>query len=415
MNLEHVFENSTGSRRRFLGQTAAAVASTGLLASSWTAGANRLFAEEKPVADKAFSPPTSRSWAMFRHDAEQRGIAGCTLANNPQLLWKRKTIDGVVAAAAIVGEHAYVGELNGQLHCLRLSDGAPVWTYLSLDDKDPEKFKPGFKSSPTVTADTVYAGDEDGVVHAVDRKTGKQRWTFKTGGEIAGGAAIVGENVVVGSHDNFLYCLRAKDRELVWKYQTQERVNCSTAISDGFTFIAGCDEHLRVIDLRDGKQKYVVALGSPLIASPALYGDMLYVGTYKGEVVAIEWKKEKIVWKYFDPDRDMPYHASACVLKDRVVVGGRDRLFHAIDRLTGKRLWAFPARAKIDSSAAVVGDRAFFGSTDRNLYGVSLTTGKQVWKFNAGQDVTAGIAIGEDHLVVGAEGPGGFIYCFGKK
>ena len=64
-----------------------------------------------------------------------------------------------------------------------------------------------FKSSPTVTEDTVYLGDEDGVFHAIDRATGKSRWKFATGGEIYSSAAVTDGRIVFGSYDNNLYCL----------------------------------------------------------------------------------------------------------------------------------------------------------------------------------------------------------------
>lgn len=359
--------------------------------------------------------PDKTSWASFRNGDAQLGVAGGDLPAELQLLWKLQDPYGFVATAAVVGEHVYAGALSGYLYCLEKTSGRLLWKYRSIDDPDPDKFAPGFKSAPTVTADTVYVGDEDGVLHAVDRIDGKRRWKFVTNAEIVGGAAIRGENVVVGSHDSYLYTLKAADGSLVWKFQTLDRINCSPAIVDGYTFVAGCDEHLRVIDLETGEQKSDIPLESYLIASPAVLGEMLYVGTYAGEVLAVNWKNETIQWRYRDPVRDQPYHASAAVTDKLVVVGGRDEQLHAIDRLTGERVWVFAARGQIDSSPVIAGDRVFFGSLDRNVYAVALQDGKQVWKYNAGQRITAGPAVGENVLVVGTEGTDGLLLCFGAK
>ena len=46
---------------------------------------------------------------------------------------------------------------------------------------------------------------------------------------------------------------------------------------------------------------------------------------------------------------------------------------------------------------------------------VSLKTGKQLWKYNVVGGIIAGPAVGEGCLVVGTEGSGGLLYCFGGK
>ena len=366
----------------------------------------------------ALSPQTSTlsktGWPSFRNGNDQRGIATSTLPEKPELLWKFPSQDGWVTSVAIVGDRVYAPSLSGYLYCLDLRTGAEIWKYRSIDDPDPNEFAPGFKAGARVTNDTVYVGDEDGVFHAVDCATGIKKWILTTDGEIAGCAAIVGEQVIIGSHDSFLYCLKPNG-VLVWQFQTDDRINCSCAIAENFTFVAGCDEHLRVIDISRGQQRSDIPLKTYLIASPAVVGDMLYVGTYASEVVAVNWKKEETVWKYSDPKRNQPYHASASVTDRFVLVGGQDKQFHCIDRATGKGVWAFKTGGPINSSAAVAGDRVFFGSNDGNIYGLDIESGNEVWKFNAGKDITGGVAVGEGCLIVGEEGSVGNLYCFGAK
>ena len=226
---------------------------------------------------------------------------------------------------------------------------------------------------------------------------------------------MVGKNVIFGSYDSSLYCVKASDGSKVWQFTTQDRINGSPAIVDKFTFVTGCDQHIRVINIDNGKQEYDMALEMFLIASPAVTGDMLYVGTHESEVVAINWKKQKVVWRYKDPNREQPYHSSAAVTDKYVIVGGQDRQLHCIDRKTGRRVWVFQARGQINSSPVIVGERIFVGSNDGNLYEINLNSGKLIWKFNAAQDITASPAVGEGCLVIGCEASRGFIYCFGAN
>ena len=352
----------------------------------------------------------SDAWPSFRRTPDLRGIATTKLAKLPRLQWEFASKDGWVGTCAIADNVVYAPALEGFLYCLNRHSGNVVWKYRSIDNPDEKEFAPGFKAAPLVTIDTVYAGDEDGILHAVDRWTGERRWQFTTNAEIAGCVALWEDRLVLASHDWGLYCL-SLDGEELWKFETNDRINCTPAIADHFTFVAGCDSLLRVVDLEKGTEVLGVEMGDYLIASPAVVGDMLYVGSHGGEVSAVNWKAGKRIWSY-QTRRQLAVRASAVATDDLILVGSHDKLMHAIDRESGKGLWTFPTRAVIESSAAVVDSRVFFGSRDGNLYGLSTVDGQQVWKFNAGRDITAGIAIGKECLVVGEDAVNGRLLCF---
>jgi eukaryotic-like serine/threonine-protein kinase len=63
-------------------------------------------------------------------------------------------------------------------------------------------------SSPAVAGDVVYAGDGQGRLHALDRKTGKLLWSFRTGSTVHSSPAPSGDLVFVGSTDGGVYALR---------------------------------------------------------------------------------------------------------------------------------------------------------------------------------------------------------------
>lgn len=388
---------------------------SGILAASQRQAVSRARGDAPTAQSDAFAPPGKCSWPSFRNGNELRGVAGCPLAEPLELLWQAEAPDGMVSAAAIVGGHVYAPVLGGRLYCLERLTGKVVWEYTSLENPRPDAFLPGFQSAPTVTADAVYLGDEDGVFHAVDRRTGKRRWTFQTQAEIIASAAIVGDRVIFGSYDSHLYCLRTSTGELIWKLQTGDRINGSPAVSQGVCFVTGCDEHLHVVEVETGVERYKMPIETYLIASPAVFGDVLYFGTYTGEVLAVNWKQKKILWRYRDPEKEFPIHSSAAVTDAFVVVGSRDKKLHCVDRKTGRRVWAVPTRGRVDSSPVIAGNRVFVGSSDGNVYGVELASGKVVWKFAAGRAVSASPAVGEGCLVIGSESADGRIYCFGKR
>lgn len=364
------------------------------------------------VAEK---PQPQLDWPNFRNGWTQTGVASATLPEKLELLWEIELGDQVLATCAIVGDRVYVPCLSGELFCLDRQTGKQLWVHKSVSKVEANTFAPGFKSSPTVADGTVYLGDEDGVFHAVDADTGKLKWKYETGGEIFSCAAVINGRVLFGSYDNCLYCLKQSDGSLAWKFETQGYVHCSPAVVAGRTFIAGCDEHLRIINIETGEQIGDLPLATYLIASPAVFQDTLYVGTYGSEVVAVNWKEVKEVWRKRTSDAEAPIHSSAAVTDQLVVVGGRDKLVTAFTRTTGKKAWSFTTRGKVDSSPVVVGNRVFVGSHDGNLYELNLADGKERWKYNVGKPISAGPAVGQGMLIIGSESRDGKLYCFGEK
>ena len=80
------------------------------------------------------------------------------------------------------------------------------------------------ESSPVIAGHTVYVGDWNGDVTALDEHTGRVRWRFHTGGRIKGAVALAGGRLFVGSYDHHVYALDARTGRLVWKASAQPRL-----------------------------------------------------------------------------------------------------------------------------------------------------------------------------------------------
>ena len=96
-----------------------------------------------------------------------------------------------------------------------------------------------------------------------------------------------------------------------------------------------------------------------------------------------------------------------------VLVGAQDKLLHAVDLKTGRGIWTFATKARVDGSPVVVGRRVFVGSADGWLYAVQLKTGNELWKFEAGGHIVGSPAVAAGRLVIGTDA--GDLYCFGAK
>jgi outer membrane protein assembly factor BamB len=136
-----------------------------------------------------------------------------------------------------------------------------------------------------------------------------------------------------------------------------------------------------------------------------------FFGTFENEVLGVDLRGGKRLWRYSDPQRQFPFYSSAAVAEGMVVVGGRDKRVIALDAADGRLLWSFETRARVDSSPAIAGGRVYVGSNDGRLYVLDLRDGRKIWEFEAGGALSASPAIAAGRLVIGSQD--GQVFAFG--
>jgi len=78
----------------------------------------------------------------------------------------------------------------------------------------------GRLSAPTAADGMVFVADVDAhTVYALDAPSGRTRWTYTAGGRVDSPPTISRGCAVFGSADGWVYCLRAGDGELVWRFR----------------------------------------------------------------------------------------------------------------------------------------------------------------------------------------------------
>ncbi|REJ70697.1 MAG: serine/threonine protein kinase [Planctomycetota bacterium] len=351
-------------------------------------------------------------WPVFRGSASAAGSARTNLPEEPELVWefsvekelgKDTSFD---ATAAIANGVVYIGDMDSHFYALRLADGKLLWKVPS---------EAGFLAAAAVRDGRVFVGDNDGVFFCFDAATGEELWRHATDLPINSSANFYQDSVIVGSQDGTLHRFRRDDGTVLWKYlvPVEGGIQCSPTISEDFTFVAGCDAKLHVVNLADGKSERVVEIGGPALATPAARDGVAYCGTYRGEILAIDAGEGRIDWRYQHPRRRTEYRSSPAVTDDLVIFGGQNKLLEAIDRNSGEPVWSFRTRGRVDSSPVVVGARVFVGSGDGRLYAVDLASGESVWDYDAGGGFYASAAVADRRLVIG--NTDGVLYCFGEK
>jgi len=357
------------------------------------------------------------------------------------LAWKFATGGAVSSSPTVFNSTVYFESFDGYCYAVNTQTGKLAWKFKTGGEKhvgskslwtmkpkdqymdDPFDF---FLSSPVVDADDknprVYFGSSDGNLYALDARTGKKKWSFKTDGIIHSSPALYKGKVYFGSWDRYLYALDVETGKLAWKFQTRDQptyhllegiqsspactdgmvyfgcrdgffyaLNAETgklawkydakgswvlttpAIKDGTVYLGTSDTFLFIaLDAKTGKEKFRYKTHGYVYSSPALAGNTAYFGDFTGNLLAIDTRSGKLSGSFATPGRIA--NASKVLNKKgeidfSYIVGGRDLSLYPTTIYGMNRLYTL---GPVISSPAIDKNTIYFGSTDGYLYALEL-------------------------------------------
>ena len=141
--------------------------------------------------------------------------------------------------------------------------------------------------------DFVYASaDPVGIVLALDRNTGEERWRVEVPNAILGAIAVRDGRAVVPVRNGEVIAIDMETQEILWRARVHgdSPVMCSPAVTDKYVYATSTDGYLAVIDVEDGEvveTHYVNDEDTPgemslTVSSPFVVDGMLYVGSETG-------------------------------------------------------------------------------------------------------------------------------------
>src|ERR1051325_9089309 len=127
------------------------------------------------------------------------------------------------------------------------------------------------------------------------------------------------------------------------------------------------------------KQLWTYDAGDSIESSAAIVGGTVFVGSQKGELVALSLDNGKVYWEF--ATGNTIGEASPAYGNGVGYIGDLGGWLNALNASDGKKLWAFKTNGEIKSSPVVFGDRLLIGSYDEFLYCLSTKDGSVLWKF----------------------------------
>ncbi|MFP3904355.1 MAG: PQQ-binding-like beta-propeller repeat protein [Armatimonadota bacterium] len=175
--------------------------------------------------------------------------------NNMRLYWQYQTGDDVRATPSYYRGTVYVASTDEYLYAIR--DGAQSWRV-----RLPSKYN---FAAPVIERGKVIVASGN-KLSAYDARSGGRRWTFTSGGLIAGTPAADRRRVFAASHDGVLYCIDSNNGRIRWRFPKKEtRQPMSSQVSVAGDYIVGRSGDTNIFALRadDGSLVWEYKLPEP--------------------------------------------------------------------------------------------------------------------------------------------------------
>lgn len=260
---------------------------------------------------------------------------------------------------------------------------------------------------PSIYDGTLYHLIDDGMLYALDARTGKARWKRKLGTLSASAPAVDERRVYVTllvsdqGGPGRVVALHRRSGKIAWSKALPSRTESSPLLHRGRLYLGSEDGTFYALDADTGRTVWTYRAAGAIKGAPALSDGVLFFGSYGGDVQAVRAANGRLVWKASPARRAIGggnFYASPAVAFGRVYIGATDGRAYSLSTRNGALAWARQTGAYIYGSAAVdnvpgLGPTVFFGSYDRNLHAFDARTGQTRWTARAPGRVSGGVTV----------------------
>jgi outer membrane protein assembly factor BamB len=328
----------------------------------------------------------------FKYDVS--GLARSWPADGPPQVWKRALGDGysgIVASDGLLYTMYRPDEKQEAVIALDAASGETVWQH-AYDAPFTKQYVleqgPGPRATPLIVGDRLFAAGATGIMHALDRKTGKPLWSHNLLEDFGGNVRVRG-------------------------YSTSPLAYGDTVIM----MVGGPEKAVMAFNQRDGSVAWAGGDFRNSHASPFLIdvdGQEQLVAFMFAEVVGMNPADGQVLWTHphetdFGLNISTPVWGPDNVLFLTSAYGGGSRalrLRQANGRTTVQELWAHRLMRVHFGTVIRVGDHVYGASGDFGpapFTALDLKSGNVVWR---NRDLAKSSAIHADGLFIAIDEDG---------
>ncbi len=262
---------------------------------------------------------------------------------------------------------------------------------------------------PVISGKSLYLLKDDGVVEALDKRTGKVRWKRKVGRLAAASPAVEGDRLYLtvlvrkGASGGRALALNARNGKVLWSRPLPARTESSPVVANRTVYFGSENGVVYALRERDGGVRWSFRAAGPVKGGLALKDGRLFFGDYAGKLYAIRASNGKQVWQASTQGARFGFaagrfYATPAVAYGRVYIGNVDSYVYSFSARTGELAWRTKTNGYVYSSPAVgaaPGDRptVYAGSYDGTFYALDARSGAVRWRYGGGSKISGGATL----------------------
>ncbi len=200
---------------------------------------------------------------------------------------------------------------------------------------------------------------------------------------------------------------------LRWAFETGDSVWSSPVVADGRAYVGSYDGNLYAVDVDTGEEVWRFETDDRIDGTPAVVDGVVYVGSFDKHVYAVDADGGEQLWSV---ETGGIVRSSPTVADGVVYVGSHCRttecarfyeeefpeigFVYALDADTGDTRWSFAVDDEVLSSPAIGPETVYVGSADEAVYAIDRADGTERWRYDAGQPVFGSPALDGDRLYI---------------
>ncbi|EMA26747.1 outer membrane protein assembly factor BamB family protein [Haloarcula argentinensis] len=274
--------------------------------------------------------------------------------------WKDDTLTNT-SSHTVRGETVFVGTNENDVYALNLKDGSERWSN-TVDTRLPhptvvddivvfaglgrvyafftDDGSAAWTWSPDQSAynrmfhdETLFIGDTNGVVTAIDVTTGSERWHIDAPTRNWISPSVVSQNrLYAGSFQGSVYGFDADDGTIEWQYST-DTTTVSITHRDGTVYVGDRSGKVYALKDVDGAEQWTFDTSAAARVHPG--SESIYVGSHDGSIYRLSAESGDPHWKF----ETNGWVEQPAITDSGIYVGSKDSNLYAIERETGEKRW----------------------------------------------------------------------------
>ncbi len=235
----------------------------------------RYLSRETGITGSSIRLPDADRFFIYQHEANTLIAArnGTVLSVDRlgKINWKREIASSFVAEPYFKGGKLIIAARGKQIFTIDAGTG---------EIASMRKSEHSVTALGELATGEILVGDDRGNVMPLNGSD-KPIWRFRSGGEIAT-LFHTGQNIIAGSHDNFVYSIYSRNGDVEWKRRLSGRLLQAASIDGRFLLTMSVEENAAVLtSIASGKiaGRIVFADGEFLTAEPTTHNGLILLAT----------------------------------------------------------------------------------------------------------------------------------------